>query len=64
MYGFEAYTSASRSNGSKFRYHYFDNEEGETDIHSFALLMQIFKYLATQYPIHMITPGGDDGTHA
>mmetsp|Transcript_37258 Transcript_37258/g.96689 ORF Transcript_37258/g.96689 Transcript_37258/m.96689 type:complete len:545 (-) Transcript_37258:810-2444(-) len=55
MYGFEAYKFSGTSRMS--RYHYFDNEEGETDIHSFALLMRVFEYLASQYPIRISTPG-------
>eukprot|EP00976_Prorocentrum_cordatum_P070941 1180132-Prorocentrum_minimum.AAC.1 len=36
LYGFDAYTSKKRS----YRYHYFDNVQGFTDVHSFDLALE------------------------
>jgi hypothetical protein len=61
MYGFESFWY-SKTEAKKTRYHYFDDEEGETDIHSFELLMHVFEYLASHYPITISTPGSSSST--
>jgi len=42
LYGFDAYTSRKKS----YRYHYFDNVQGFTDVHSFDLAIEVFKFIA------------------
>ena len=42
LYGFDAYTSRKRS----YRYHYFDNVQGFTDVHSFDLAIEVYKLVA------------------
>lgn len=42
LYGFDAYTSRKRS----YRYHYFDNVQGFTDVHSFDLAIEVYKLIA------------------
>ena len=41
LYGFDAYTSRRRN----YRYHYFDNVQGFTDVHSFDLAMEVFRLI-------------------
>ena len=41
LYGFDAYTSKRRS----YRYHYFDNIQGFTDVHSFDLAIAVYKLI-------------------
>lgn len=40
MYGFEAYRFNSKMEKST-KYHYFDDETGTTNVHSFVLLMKV-----------------------
>jgi len=58
MYGFESYRKAypSAAKKKKTRYHYFDEEEGTTNVHSFVLLMKVFEFLSHRYPITIHTP--------
>uniref|UniRef100_A0A061RGY4 Cmp-n-acetylneuraminate-poly-alpha-8-sialyltran sferase n=1 Tax=Tetraselmis sp. GSL018 TaxID=582737 RepID=A0A061RGY4_9CHLO len=58
MYGFESYRK-SYPYGAKrrrSRYHYFDEEEGTTTVHSFVLIMKVFEFLSHRYPITIKTP--------
>jgi hypothetical protein len=54
MYGFEAYRFNSQM-AKITKYHYFDDETGMTNVHSFVLLMKVFKYLSQRYPIRIRT---------
>eukprot|EP00899_Mesostigma_viride_P016726 jgi/Mesvir1/25054/Mv11898-RA.1 len=51
LYGFDAYTSKRRS----YRYHYFDDVQGFTGVHSFDLAMEVFKLLSQKYDLQIIT---------
>ena len=44
LYGFDAYQGKRRS----YRYHYFDNISGFTDVHSFDLAFEVFKLMSQQ----------------
>eukprot|EP00873_Tetraselmis_striata_P014529 jgi/Tetstr1/434793/TSEL_023843.t1 len=54
MYGFEAYRFNSQM-AKATKYHYFDDETGMTNVHSFVLLMKVFKFLSQRYPIRIRT---------
>jgi hypothetical protein len=49
VYGFEAYTS-KRANSP---YHYFDNVQGVTTVHSFDMAIDIYKLLGEVYPLFL-----------
>ncbi|XP_075265614.1 alpha-2,8-sialyltransferase 8B-like [Convolutriloba macropyga] len=58
LYGFEAY---KRTSNAPARYHYFDNVQGFTNVHSFELTVQVFQRLQSMgfnlrlaHPIHGI----------
>lgn len=51
LYGFDAYTSKKRS----YRYHYFDNVQGFTDVHSFDLAIEVFKLIAKKGLLQIVT---------
>eukprot|EP00238_Polyblepharides_amylifera_P010833 CAMPEP_0196587274 /NCGR_PEP_ID=MMETSP1081-20130531/56978_1 /TAXON_ID=36882 /ORGANISM="Pyramimonas amylifera, Strain CCMP720" /LENGTH=435 /DNA_ID=CAMNT_0041909415 /DNA_START=524 /DNA_END=1831 /DNA_ORIENTATION=- len=51
LYGFDAYTSKKRS----YRYHYFDNVQGFTDVHSFDLAIEVYKLFAQRGLVSIIT---------
>jgi len=51
LYGFDAYTSKKRS----YRYHYFDNVQGFTDVHSFDLALEVFKLFAQRGLVNIVT---------
>ena len=57
MYGFESYRRPWSNKPS--RYHYFDEEEGTTAVHSFILIMKVFEFLSHRYPIVIKTPSYD-----
>ena len=46
LYGFDAYTSRRRN----YRYHYFDNVQGFTDVHSFDLALEVFRLIERHNP--------------
>lgn len=56
MYGFESYQKATGIKHKSTPYHYFDEEEGTTDVHSFILIMKVFEFLSHRYPIVIKTP--------
>eukprot|EP00191_Tetraselmis_sp_GSL018_P021150 CAMPEP_0177583778 /NCGR_PEP_ID=MMETSP0419_2-20121207/3511_1 /TAXON_ID=582737 /ORGANISM="Tetraselmis sp., Strain GSL018" /LENGTH=465 /DNA_ID=CAMNT_0019073207 /DNA_START=237 /DNA_END=1635 /DNA_ORIENTATION=+ len=51
MYGFHAFTDKRRQ-----RYHYFDNREGMTEVHSFDLAMEVFRRIGEEYPVRLKKP--------
>mmetsp|Transcript_13098 Transcript_13098/g.15815 ORF Transcript_13098/g.15815 Transcript_13098/m.15815 type:complete len:423 (+) Transcript_13098:394-1662(+) len=51
LYGFDAYTSKKRS----YRYHYFDNVQGFTDVHSFDLAIEVYKLIEEKGLVSIIT---------
>eukprot|EP00241_Pyramimonas_parkeae_P002463 CAMPEP_0114234268 /NCGR_PEP_ID=MMETSP0058-20121206/5622_1 /TAXON_ID=36894 /ORGANISM="Pyramimonas parkeae, CCMP726" /LENGTH=453 /DNA_ID=CAMNT_0001345943 /DNA_START=415 /DNA_END=1776 /DNA_ORIENTATION=- len=51
LYGFDAYTSKKRS----YRYHYFDNVQGFTDVHSFDLALEVFKLFSQRGFVQIVT---------
>ena len=42
MYGFDSYTNGEHG----YRYHYFDEVEGFTDVHSFDLAREVFRIMS------------------
>jgi len=46
MYGFNAFLDKRKQ-----RYHYFDEREGMTDVHSFDLAMEVFRRIGQEYPL-------------
>eukprot|EP00240_Pyramimonas_obovata_P005065 CAMPEP_0118921664 /NCGR_PEP_ID=MMETSP1169-20130426/863_1 /TAXON_ID=36882 /ORGANISM="Pyramimonas obovata, Strain CCMP722" /LENGTH=423 /DNA_ID=CAMNT_0006862427 /DNA_START=490 /DNA_END=1761 /DNA_ORIENTATION=+ len=51
LYGFDAYTSKKHS----YRYHYFDNVQGFTDVHSFDLALEVYKLFAQRGLVNIVT---------
>eukprot|EP00873_Tetraselmis_striata_P024005 jgi/Tetstr1/444269/TSEL_032161.t1 len=63
MYGFESwrksYPSTVTTKRKRSHYHYFDDEEGVTSVHSFILIMKVFEFLSHRFPIVIKTPDYD-----
>lgn len=51
LYGFDAYTSKKKS----YRYHYFDDVQGFTGVHSFDLAVEVYKLLADRGLVRLVT---------
>jgi hypothetical protein len=51
LYGFDAYTSKKKS----YRYHYFDDVQGFTGVHSFDLAVEVYKLLAERGLVRLVT---------